>query len=63
MILVYLYALRHVFLLFPSENMLVEEVLDLFVGDVDAQLLKGVLLEVLKAEDVQQPHSYTLPTV
>jgi len=35
--------------------MLVEVELDLLVGDVDAQLLEGVPLEVLKAEDVQDP--------
>ena len=33
--------------------MLVEVELDLLVGDVDAQLLERVLLEVLEAEDVQ----------
>lgn len=33
--------------------MLVEVKLDLLVGDVDAELLEGVLLEVLEAEDVQ----------
>lgn len=36
--------------------MLVEVKLDLFVGDVDAQLLKRVLLEVLEAKDVQDSH-------
>ena len=38
---------------FPSEHMLVEVVLDLFVCNVDAKLLKGVPLEVLEAEDIQ----------
>ena len=33
--------------------MLVEVKLDLLVGDVDAQLLERVLLEVLKTKDVQ----------
>lgn len=33
--------------------MLVEVKLDLLVGDVDAELLERVLLEVLEAEDVQ----------
>lgn len=33
--------------------MLVEVELDLLVGDVDAQLLKGVFLEVFKTKDVQ----------
>ena len=40
--------------------MLVEVVLDLFIGDVDAQLLKGVALEVLKAKDVQQARHHSL---
>lgn len=29
--------------------------LELFVGEVDAELLEGVIREVLEAEDVQQP--------
>lgn len=39
---------------FPGEDVLVEVVLDLFVRDVDAQLLERILLEILKAEDVEQ---------
>lgn len=39
--------------LFPSEYVLVEVKLDLLIGNVDAKLLEGVLLEVLEAEDVQ----------
>lgn len=39
--------------LFPSEYVLVEVELDLLVGDVDAELLERVPLEVLEAEDVQ----------
>ena len=31
-----------------------EELLQLLVGEVDAELLEGVVLEVLKAEDVEQ---------
>ena len=41
--------------LLPGEDVLVEVELDLLVGDVDAQLLEGVPLEVLKAEDVKDP--------
>lgn len=41
-------------LLFPGENVLVEVVLDLLVGDVYTQLLKGVTGEILKTKDVQQ---------
>ena len=40
--------------------MLVEVVLNLFVGNVDAQLLEGVDLEVLKAKDVKDPNCETL---
>lgn len=41
------------FYLFPSKYVLVEVKLDLFVGNVDAELLERVLLEVLKTEYVQ----------
>lgn len=36
--------------------MLVEVKLDLLVCDVDAQLFKGVALEVFKSKDVQDSH-------
>ena len=36
--------------------MLIEVELDLLVGNVDAELLEGVLLKVLKAKDVQDPN-------
>lgn len=39
--------------------MLVEVKLNLFVGNVDAQLLKGVFLEVLKSKDVQDSHVHS----
>lgn len=39
--------------LFPNEYVLVEVKLNLLIGDVDAELLERVLLEVLKTEDVQ----------
>lgn len=42
--------------LLEGKDVLVEVKLDLLVGDVDAQLLKRVLLEVLEAEDVQDSH-------
>lgn len=38
------------------ENVLVEEAMQLFVGHVDAQLLKGVVIKVFKAENVQHGH-------
>lgn len=40
--------------LFHDEDVMVEVVLQLLVGDVDAHLLEAVPLEVLKAEDIQQ---------
>lgn len=39
--------------LLPGEDVLVEIKLDLLISNVDAELLEGVPLEVLKAEDVQ----------
>lgn len=39
--------------LLPGEYVLIEVELNLLVGDVDAELLKRVVLEVLEAEDVQ----------
>ena len=45
------------YLLFPGEDVLVEVVLQLLVCDVDAELLKRVVLEVLKPENIQQPDS------
>ena len=35
------------------EDVVIEEELKLLIGKVDKQLLKAVLLETLKAEDVQ----------
>ncbi len=39
--------------------MLVEVVLNLLIGNVDAQLLKGVSLEVLKAKDIKNAYGET----
>ena len=39
--------------LLPLEDMLVELLLQALVGQVDAQLLKAVFLEALKAVDIQ----------
>ena len=39
--------------LLPLEDMLVELLLQALIGQVDAQLLKAVLLEALKPVDVQ----------
>lgn len=46
--------------LLPGENVLVEVKLDLFVGNVDAQLLEGVLLKVLKAKNIQDANVQAL---
>ena len=56
-------ALGHVLLLLPGEDVLVEKVLDLLVGDVDAQLLEAVAREVLEAENVQKTHRQRLAAV
>ena len=47
--------------LLQGKDVLVEVELDLLIGDVDAELLERVLLEVLEAEDVQDAHIH--PTV
>ncbi|GIX62627.1 DHHA2 domain-containing protein, putative [Babesia caballi] len=46
-------ALGGVELLLAAEDEVVEEVLQRLVGEVDAELLEGVVLEALEAEDVQ----------
>ena len=46
--------------LFPSKYVLIEVILDLFVRDVYAQLLKRVLLKILKAEYVKNSDSEAL---
>lgn len=47
-----------VYLLFPSEDVLVEEILDLLVGNVDAKLLEGVAASgtqmIFEAKNIQQ---------
>ena len=47
------YALLGVDLLLHLEDELEEELVQLLVGEVDAQLLEGVDLEDLEAEDVE----------
>ena len=49
------HALLDVHLLLGLEDAREEELLQLLVAEVDAQLLEGVELEVLEAEDVEQP--------
>ena len=43
-----------IFLLLHLEDVAVEELLDLLVGIIDAELLETVLLKVLKSKDIQQ---------
>lgn len=42
--------------LLPGEDVLVEVKLELFISNVDAELLKWVAAEVLKAKDIQDSH-------
>lgn len=42
--------------LFKSKDVLIKVELNLFIGDVYAQLLKRVPLKVLEAKDVQNTH-------
>lgn len=46
------YFFFDVFVLFHFEHMLVEMLLQFFVGKVDAELLKAVLFEALEAIDI-----------
>lgn len=39
--------------LFQRENVLVEEILKLFVGNVYAQLFERIVLEIFKTENIQ----------
>ena len=50
-------ALVIVFLLFQLEYMLNEELLEIFVGIIDAKLLETVVVKVLETEDVQHAYS------
>lgn len=50
-------ALVIVLLLFQLEYMLNEELLEIFVGIIDAKLLEAVVVEVLETEDVQHAYS------
>lgn len=46
--------------LLQLEDVLVEVVLQAFVGEVDAELLEAVVLVVLEAKDVQDPDGQNL---
>ena len=45
---------------FPSKDMLIEVILDLFIGYVDTELFKGIVWEVLKPKNVQQTYNRQL---
>ena len=47
------FKIKDLIYLLPGKYMLVEVKLQLFIGDVNAQLFKGVDTEVFKAEDVK----------
>lgn len=38
----------------PCKDMLVEVILDLFIGNVDTQLFKGITREILEAKYIQE---------
>ena len=46
--------------LFKLENVLVEVVLETLVGEVDAELLKAVVLVILETKDVEHPDGQDL---
>ncbi len=50
----------YVHYLFPSKDLLVEVELELLVGHVDAELLKRIGSNVLKAKDVQNTNIHYL---
>ena len=39
--------------LFPGKNVFVEEMMELLVGSIDAQLLEAVAWEILKPENIE----------
>jgi hypothetical protein len=45
-----------VHLLFHADQMFLEELLNLFVGNVDAELLEAVVLKVLKSRQVEDTY-------
>ena len=47
-----------ILLFLPAENILVEIVVHLFAGSIDAELLKGIVGQVLKPEDVQDSYCH-----
>lgn len=52
--------IRDVMYLLPGEDVLVKVKLDLFIGNVDAELLERVSFKILKAKDVQYTNVKTL---
>ena len=46
--------------LLPGKDVLVEVILDLLIGNVDTQLLKGILLKILKAKDIKYSNGEAL---
>lgn len=50
--------------LFPREHVLIEIILNLFICNVNAQLLKGIFFEVFEAKYIQNANAQliTIPT-
>ena len=46
-------ALSHVFFLLKHKHVLIEELLELFIAEVDTDLLKAIVVKDLKASNVQ----------
>lgn len=46
--------------LLKSKNVLIKIVLDLFIGDVYAELLKRISLKVLESKNIQDAHIHTI---
>lgn len=46
--------------LFPGKDMLIEVELNLFIGNVDAELFKRIFFEILKAKDIQNSNVQTI---
>ena len=55
-------ALLAVLLLFHFEDMFHKELLQVFVGIVDAHLFKTIVLKILKSKDIQDTYGTLIPT-
>jgi len=53
------HKIQHTYL-FPGKDVLIEVELNLFIGNVDTELFKRILLEILKAKDIKNSNVQTL---